>query len=434
MQNTADFKPQETTPVLEPSGLGGILTRLSNWLAGLLMKHPPESKVADIAVDAVDAAYSIALNNLRDRYSQRGIEAGQSHFSDVWARDSFFASFGSLSIGDFNVVKLNIDTKLRFMKEDGQIPLRVGQKNMLLKFLGIYSKKTEARFIEDKGISIPSDSNSLFMIVANDYLQASGDNAFILSHFDKIEKAMEWNFTRDDDGDELMEEGHYAGWADSLKKRGKVFYTNVLHYKAITSFAEICRTLGKESLAHHYTKTAERVHAKLNKLFWNGEFYTDWVYKDKRNEYFSTDGNVLAIIFNVASPKQAKAIQTYMKTHGLSADFSVKTNYPQYKLNHVYPLFIPIRIHDYHNGLRWLWLGCVDVVSKHMMGMKEEAKEQLAKIAAKIVEHKGVYEVYDKGKPLKRLFYKSEQGFAWSSGLFVWACQKLGIIPKDGSI
>ena len=82
----------------------------------------------------------------------------------------------------------------------------------------------------------------------------------------------------------------------------------------------------------------------------------------------------------------------------------------------------------YHNGLEWLWIGCVDAVSKHTSGLKKEAEEIVTKLASKILEFNGVYEVYQLGKPVKRLFYNSESYFAWSSGLFVWACKELDLI------
>jgi hypothetical protein len=43
-----------------------------------------------------------------------------------------------------------------------------------------------------------------------------------------------------------------------------------------------------------------------------------------------------------------------------------------------------------------------------------------------ILENKGVYEVYDKtGKPVKRIIYKSEYPFAWSSGLLIYAAKEI---------
>jgi glycogen debranching enzyme len=381
--------------------------------------------------DMLSKAYYTALTTLKDRYTPKGIQAGKSHFSDLWIRDSCFASLGSLSVGDYDVVKHNIETMLSFQAKDGQIPLRVGQKWMVLKFLGIDATTPAARFKEDKEISIPTDSNSLLLIIIEKYLQKTNDKSLILYHFNALKKAVEWNFSRDLNHDLLMEEGYYAGWADSLKKNGTVLYTNVLHYKAVQSFAYCCEYLGKTAEAKHYTYLAGCIKDTINRLFWNGDYYVDWVdLSGKPYDYFSTDGNVLAIIFGCADAQQSSSIQKYVHQKGLDEGFSTLSVYPHYERKHIYSLFLPLGMGDYHNGLQWLWIGCVDAVSKHTIGLHKEALALMSRIATKIVEHNGVYEVYDEGNPVKRLFYKSEQWFAWSAGLFVWACHQIGFEPK----
>ncbi len=377
--------------------------------------------------EIIDHAYDMALANLRERYSDLGIQAGKNHFSDIWARDSLFASLGALSIGDHAVVRKNLKTILSHVHKDGQVPLRIGQKHFLLKLLFGWKGRSEPRFKEDKGVSIPTDSNSLLIIIAEKYMSETKKKTFIRNHFMKFKKVVDWNFTMDHNKDLLMEEGHYAGWADSLKKRGTVLYTNVLHYEAVHSFAKICEALNKKREKERYFQLSEKIKSKINDFFWNGEYYNDWIGKTKHHTYFSTDGNVMAILFGIADKNRAVQIQKCIAKFGLDHGFTTGTNYPKYKFKHIYPFFFPLRMNDYHNGLQWLWLGCVDAVTKNMTGMKTEAKELLTGVAKKIIEFKGVYEVYHLGKPLERFFYKSEQGFAWSSGLFVWACRQVGL-------
>ncbi len=381
--------------------------------------------------DSLTEAYFTALATLKDRYTPDGIQAGKSHFSDLWIRDSCFASLGCLAIGDYEIVKKNILTMLNYQSPEGQIPLRVGQKWMLLKFLGFDAKTPKARFREDKEISTPTDSNSLLLMIVEKYIQLTDDKPFVLKTFDKLKKAVEWNFTRDSNHDLLMEEGYYAGWADSLKKKGTVLYTNVLHFKAVSSFAYCCEYLGKTAEADHYRYLASCIQDTINRLFWNGHYFIDWIGNDgKKFNYFSTDGNVLAIIFGCANDNQARSIQAHVHQNGLDEGFSTYSVHPRYERKHIYSLFLPIGMGDYHNGLQWLWIGCVDAASKHAVGLTDEAYALMSRIAKKIVEHGGVYEVYHEGNPVKRLFYKSEQWFAWSAGLFVWACHQIGFEPK----
>ncbi|MCM2325250.1 MAG: hypothetical protein NDI94_02215, partial [Candidatus Woesearchaeota archaeon] len=86
--------------------------------------------------------------------------------------------------------------------------------------------------------------------------------------------------------------------------------------------------------------------------------------------------------------------------------------------------YLPLRLvglGDYHNGLSWLWLGAISSAAKKKIGMDNEAKEMLDKIGALISKYGEVFEVYEKGMPVKRMLYKSEKPFAWSSGLFIYA-------------
>ncbi len=373
-------------------------------------------------------AYHKAKTTLQDRYARNGIFAGKSHFSDVWLRDSCYASLGSLSLGDTDIVKTNLTTMLTFMSEQGQIPLRVGQKHMLLKFMGFDANVPEARFTEDKGVSTPTDSNSLFLWVFERYVRVSKDHEFAFECIDKLKLIADWNFTQDINSDFLIEEGHFAGWADSLKKNGTVLYTNVLHFHAMRSVSKLYDLVGQPTQAQHYAHLAECIQENINKKFWNGRYFGDWItLKGEKYDYFSTDGNVLAIILGLATHDQAHSIQRMISEFKMDEGFSTHSNHPKYPLKHIYSLFVPLQMHDYHNGLEWLWIGCADAVSKHSIGLHDEAKALLTRIAHKIVEHDGVYEVYHKGAPVKRFFYKSEQWFAWSSGLFVWACHELGM-------
>ncbi len=376
----------------------------------------------------INQAYRRAKETLKDRYVSHGIYAGKRHFSDVWLRDSCYASLGALELGDKDVVLANLETMFAHQHESGQIPLRVGQPHFLLKYFGFDAKIPKPRFTEDKGISTPMDSNSLLLITVGRYIQISNDKSFLIRHFDAIKRAMTWNFEQDLNHDLLIEEGPYAGWADSLKKSGTVLYTNVLHFAAVKNMAYLCHTIGRKADEAHYSYLADCIQSYITRLFWNGEHFIDWVSPTgERITHFSTDGNLFAIIFGLASREQSLSILNFIQKNALDSGFSTKTVFPEYPKKWVYPLFRLLGLHDYHNGLEWLWVGCADVIAKSMMGMHSEAHILLERISKKIIEHNGVFEVYDNGKPVNRVFYRSEDWFAWSSGLFVWACHQVGV-------
>ena len=375
--------------------------------------------------DIVDTAYTIALINLRNRYTYYGINAGRNHFSDLWARDFCFAGWGSLLLKDFTVVKNGLSTLLKFMSPEGQIPLRVGQKHFLLKYMFGIQGKIQARFIEDKNVSISVDNNPLFLILLERYIQQSKDLSFLKLNYQKCMKAIKWQLNQTKDNDYLMVEGAYAGWADSLKKRGKVLYTNVLHYKSLNAIISLSKQLEKKENVDKYTTIAKEVKKSINRQFWKENYYIDWVDNKKKRQFFSSDGNLLAILFGISDLEQSRAIIQTIKDKRLEESACIGTNHPKYPPHFIYPPFWLINMSDYHNGLYWLWLGCLHSVALDRLGFKDEARKTLFQIAHKIVEFKGVYEAYCGEKPVDRLFYHSEDGFAWSAGLYVWACKEV---------
>lgn len=368
----------------------------------------------------IKKALDIAKKDLRACYYKEGIVAGISHFDDYWARDAFYASLGALEIKDYDIVKKNLLLFIKHQKENGQIPLRYGYNALAIffKLIGLKMQfKKHAIYRTDNIISVPTDQNSLFVIVFHEYVKKTKDKEFAKKHFSAVNNAILWNLSMCENL--LIKENYYANWADTHKKRGKVLYTNVLHCKALESFSELCRLLGKTEYKK-YLNLHKEVNQRINKLFWKKDYYIDWIGK-KKHDYFSTDGNVLAIVFGIANQKQAQKIESFIDKHQINKVPSL-TNYPKYPNKMINPVLRILGMKDYQNGMSWQWLGCMNIISKHKSGQTKQAKELQKKISKIIVKYNGVYEVFERsGKPVNRRFYKSEQPFAWGAGLFVYA-------------
>jgi hypothetical protein len=111
--------------------------------------------------------------------------------------------------------------------------------------------------------------------------------------------------------------------------------------------------------------------------------------------------------------------------------FTLETNFPHY------PWWrIPIQNHlagisDYHNrGCLWLQPGILYAICLHELGHKKKSEEIIQLLSNQIVKFNDVYEVHERnGQPVNRRFYKSEHPFAWSAGLFIYACTTLSLLP-----
>lgn len=345
----------------------------------------------------IQQAINTAIKCLRSNYSKFGILAGKDHFNDLWTRDACFACFGALKLKDFDIVKTTLTTILKYQRSDGLLPFRVGDYNILLKLLGInLKKKIKPRYVDDKRRNEVKDSNSLTIILTNEYVKKSKDIDFAKRFYPKLKKALDYY------KNDLIKELPYGNWCDSVPKKGKVLYTNILFWKAILALDELGR---KIKHTEGLDLKADIIKDKINKTFWNGIYFND----TDHDSIFATCGNLLSIMFGLASNSQKKMILKYLERHCL-AGFTVKSSYPKYKSASLIDSLGGMG--DYHN-LRWLWIGCLYSLFN---------KDMINKISNKINRYEMVYEVYDKsGKPINRLFYKSEVNFSWSAGLFIYA-------------
>jgi glycogen debranching enzyme len=375
---------------------------------------------------SIDVAFQIALNNLRSLYGEEGIFAGARHFKDYWARDSFFAGFGCLEAEDSYIVKKNLALYLNYINKHGQLPLRIGatQTGVVLAYFGLKSKKRIPIYHTDKNKSHPVDQNSLFIIAFCHYIKKTKDIEFLNENLDKIERICSWNFLNCHDG-LLIEENEYCNWADSVKKKGNVLYTNVCYCYSLECMSSLYKILGNKQRQKEYLEKYQQVKRKINELFWTGEHYLDWIDKDRHHNYFSTDGNILAVLWDIADAVKAKHIEEASHIFEVN-EVPSECVHPLYPKKLISSQIKLIGLGDYHNGVSWLWLGCINALAKNKLGMKKEAISLLEKIASIIIENNGVYEIYEEtGEPVNRLIYKAEFPFAWSAGLFVYAVKMI---------
>ena len=363
----------------------------------------------------IENALEIAKRDLRQCYTESGILAGRGHFQQYWARDSFFATLGANSLGDFGQAKKNFRLFLGLQDSGGQLP-------------GLVSKKLNPRY-KPMIVSRPVDGNALFIGAIADYARKSRDKEFIEANFKKISLAMDWLCRKDRDSDGLIEEGFLANWADTILKHGEVLYSNCCYYHALKEFAFLAGWLGVKLIAKEYEKRAEATRLALNLKFWENEYYADWIGLTKHN-YFASDGNVLAVAWGVAAKNRAERIEEFIETRALNA-VPMKTNAPAYPFWKVVPLLLPVKAYYYHNGFSWPWIGCMNVIALNSLGQKEKAKAELKKLAEQINENCVTHEVFDrKNKPVDSFWLKSEKPFAWTAGLFIRAVDEVFGLKK----
>ncbi|MBD3312837.1 hypothetical protein GF345_00155 [Candidatus Woesearchaeota archaeon] len=368
-------------------------------------------------------AYDIAKRDLRACYADKGILAGLKRFDDYWARDSFFASLGALCIGDNKIVKKNLELFLQYQKPTGQLPRRIDRYHVGLKYLGIPVKRdpVKPKYTTSLGYCYSVDQNSLFIIALCEYVERTKDYSFLKKIYPKAIKVMDWNFSNDRTRDLLLEEGYFANWEDTIFWRGQLPYTNILHYWALECFAGILRKAGLEY--KHYRNIAQRVKKRINDYFWNRTYYEKT--KKATSKFLSVDANLIAIFCDVADRKKAEKIMDYIRKKDIDSDMPMKNSYPGYPLWRNSPTRLLTLTAGYHGSYGWIWISCFEILALMSIGRKKRAFELFRRLCSRIVEFDGVYEVYSKGKPVKGFMVESEQPFAWSAGLFLYAYEAM---------
>lgn len=369
--------------------------------------------------DMISDAIHLCTRDLTACESTEGIIAGQHHFVDLWARDSLFASFGASA----NVAKKTIETFLTYQREDGLIPyLILRSRHNIGKYFGkhTYFNTPVPQFRSHLTFGTVPDGGILAIIAVRKYIESTGDISFLKKNYKILLKAFLWYEKKFGDG--LIKEWFSCEWADALLKSGKTLYTNVLYFKAAKDLAWLASVVKIPKDVSQYAKIAVRIGEQIHQQFWTGSYFADW--KDwKRQDYFATHPNMLAIIFGLATKKEAHDILEFAECIGHNG-FTIQNSNPRYPWWRISLLHIVTGMSDYHNGQLWLQPGILYATALQIIGKQTEARRVFEKISKKIVEYNGVYEVYEKnGKPVSRLLYQSEHPFAWSAGLYLWAYQ-----------
>lgn len=375
-----------------------------------------------------DKALKIAEESLRKCYDKKGIVAGRTHFNYYWARDSFYASWGALELKDYDIVRSNLELFLKNVRSDGLVPIRIGGSSLRqwLSLAGIKMKNNhKPGYNQDKGKNPATDPNILLLITLGRYVAKTNDKELIRSNLSKIHLIIDWLEKQERQG--LIYGANYSTWQDIVKKKGFALYTNVLYYEALISISKL---LWRVDVKNEFLEKARIVKQKINDEFWDKKqgHYIDYYNEKKRSTVFSSDGNFFAIIFDIADKKQAELILHKAEKIGISKDVPSYTNYPRYGYPEVFtPLFL-VGMQDYNDyGVCWTWLGCLHSMALSKSGQHKEAETVLDKLSELIMKDNDVYETYERnGKPLNRLFYKSEHPFAWSSSLYIIARKELG--------
>lgn len=255
--------------------------------------------------------------------------SGRPGYAWYFGRDSEWSGFAIDDYGDFDLVKQQLTFLQAYQDGAGKI---------------FHEISTSGVVHYDA-----ADATPLYVVLAGHYLRASGDVAFLKRSWPHLQRAMEFLYSTDTDGDHLIENtnvGH--GWVEGGKLFGvhTELYLAASWQRALTEMAYIASAIGKKDLARNYADDAARVKEIINTDFWNPgtKFYNFGKFKEGTYSTEPTTSPAVAMYFDVLDDTKVDSMLRAYAGNGFTADWGVRI------LSTSSPLFNPA---GYHYGSIW---------------------------------------------------------------------------------
>src|SRR5580704_13402267 len=192
-------------------------------------------------------------------------DSARPGFGWYFGRDALWTLYAVNSYGDFQLTRDQLAFLLRRQSPEGKI---------------IHEWAQTADLVDWKSLPYAfasADATPLLLMAANDYLEISGDAAFLKMHWTSLEKAWEFERSHDSDGDGIYENTEGSGWVESWPPGmpHQEIYLAALDQQASTAMARLARTTGHIEIAQQADTRAARIGAAIEKeyLLPDGGFY-----------------------------------------------------------------------------------------------------------------------------------------------------------------
>ena len=411
--------------------LFGILRRPRLMSTAILLGEEQfdNDEALAIFIAAESLRSGIQTRRLTMHGSKEVLHAGYRNFSESWARDFGFAAYGLLTVKQYNPVKETLEAFFYHQTPEGQLPVKLHSVDVVTRFLHSFFGREQPNEMMLKpkylsGHGAPSlDGQALLVIAALAYCQEAGNPGFLEKHWTELRTAMQWleKYRRGSGEDPLLHQGAFADWADSIARHGRVLYTNVVYWKALSEMAIAATQLDFHAEAITYFSQAEKVLRAINRYFWR-EDLGYYVTSDELAQ-LSSDGNLLAIAWGLAKPEQAESILQVMERAAMAEPVPTRVTYPSYPRHLIALENLLGGMANYHTDASWLWIGAWHVIALTKTDQLEEARKVLHRILKVIVQDRQVNEVHaPDGKPLASMWYTPEAPLTWNAGMILYAC------------
>jgi glycogen debranching enzyme len=355
---------------------------------------------------AIQEAKERALYFLEKCSTSHGFFAAYPGYDAVWARDSMIMSMGSSVLGKKfeSQFKKSLITLSSNQSPKGQIPNSVDK----------FSRRKS--HVDFKSI----DSSLWFIIGHYIYKQSFGSSLF-RSQSSQINKALTWLSYQDMGEDSLLEQLPTTDWQDSFPhKYGHTINTQALWYKVLKLSSQSAKA----------KKVKDTVNNSKDDKLWFDPFYIPYRWKNhndykEKGDWFDSLGNILAILFDLASPSQSEKILKHIKQKKIDQPFPVKAIFPPITPKHKdwQPYYKDSEAgtpYHYLNGGIWSYIGGFYILALIKQKKFDYAYTMLEKLAEANMLKEGNYSEWLHGKTGKA---SDGGGQGWNAAMFLLALE-----------
>ena len=323
---------------------------------------------ASVQTEEAKALYVSALFCCIENYKEcgdfKGFMAGCNYLAPVrtYFRDSYWTVLSTYAY-KISFVRKQICTLAKGIAVDGTCPSAVTQD---------FSAFWGGHY----------DSPSFFIMMTYDYVNHSGDKAFLQekvngrSILELCLLVMDKQIERTDETGLLYKKGPFnkLDWADEVNRNGYVTYNEALHYRALYCLDKLCQVCGVDS--DIYRHKAEKVKNSINEILWNEEkgYYVNYIDGDFVEDNLSVD-TILVYLFGISdevrSNRMLDAMENLLETKNnhiqQAGDYGVMCVYPFYKgISATYGK--SSQDYEYHNGGNWPYWSAIYAYAKFLAG------------------------------------------------------------------
>jgi glycogen debranching enzyme len=268
--------------------------------------------------------------------------AGYPWFTQFWGRDLGWILPAVVDCGNFEAARESLKTLANFQK-NGKIP------NIIFP-----NGKTDYNSI---------DSTPLWIISLYHYAKNSGDFAFLKEMEGKLNEALNWLKSNQDENG-FLKHGPRETWMDTFDRSFSI-EAQVFLIEALKSAGKIFKILGEREKSNELIENAKRIEKNFEKKFWNEEekFYFDL------NSKIKTINAIFPVFFGIS--ENWKKVLEKIESEEFTTDFGVRSIAKSEKI------YDPA---GYHTGSSWGWLVGLVACAEFKNNRAEKGFEYLKKL------------------------------------------------------